>query len=165
MPKGKLSDTERAEIEQAIRHGGNRNEIARQFGRSPGTVTNIARECGIAEAFDRTATKRATAARQEDNRARRAELIERCYNAASIELERIEAVQRGEPYRLVHACGNGSVIDQETTTAPARDRQAIATSAGIWIDKAKVLESVNDGSGDAALGLLERLFDGIKGGQ
>ena len=72
----KLSDTEREAILNDIRSGElSRNDIARKHQRSPGTISNIAREAGLEGlAFDRTASARASAAKQVDNRARRAEL-------------------------------------------------------------------------------------------
>src|SRR5688500_4473334 len=70
MPRGgpsrkRLTDEERDQIADAIRAGGNRNEIARAFGRSAGTVTKIARDNGLE--FDRSLTKEATEAKATDN--------------------------------------------------------------------------------------------------
>lgn len=71
----KLTDQERQAILDDITAGTARNEIARKHKRSPGTISNIARDAGLeGVAFDRTATARASAAKQADNRARRAEL-------------------------------------------------------------------------------------------
>jgi len=54
-----------------------RNAIARKYKRSPGTISNIARENGLeGRAFDRTATARASRAKQIDNVAVRAQLAE-----------------------------------------------------------------------------------------
>lgn len=61
----RLTDEERGKIADAIRAGKSRNEIARAFKRSAGTVTKIANEEGLA--FDRSLTKQATEAKQSDN--------------------------------------------------------------------------------------------------
>lgn len=53
-----------------------RNAIARKHGVGLGSVSNIARENGIHDAFDRSQTARATADRQADLAARRAQLAE-----------------------------------------------------------------------------------------
>lgn len=50
-----------------------RNDIAREIGRSPSTVTKLARELGLA--FDRTATAAATHAKVLDAKAKRAALM------------------------------------------------------------------------------------------
>src|SRR5688500_5983787 len=78
MPsRNRIPDDEREAIAAAIREGRPRNEIAREFNRSAGTVSNIATEFGLTDAFDRSATKNATEARQADNQALRAELSHR----------------------------------------------------------------------------------------
>jgi hypothetical protein len=59
-----ITAEERQEIIRAIRSGCSRNEIARQFKRSPSVVTGIAKAEGLN--FDRSMTKKATEARQAD---------------------------------------------------------------------------------------------------
>lgn len=68
----RLTDEERDRIADAIRAGKSRNEIARAFNRSAGTVTKIAQDNGLE--FDRSATKQATEAKQTDN-AHRLEIL------------------------------------------------------------------------------------------
>jgi transposase-like protein len=69
-----LTDDERERIADAIRSGKARNEIAREFGRSPSTITAIAVENDLS--FDRSATKEATEARKADVDARMLALME-----------------------------------------------------------------------------------------
>lgn len=76
MPAPIDPDKRRA-IAAAIRAGTgqrSRNSIARQFGVAGRTVGKIAEEQGLTDAWDRTVTARASASKQADNRARRAEL-------------------------------------------------------------------------------------------
>jgi transposase-like protein len=68
----RLTDEEREQIADAIRAGRPRNEIARAFDRSQGTVSRIARQAGLE--FDRSITKQATEAKQSDN-AHRLEIL------------------------------------------------------------------------------------------
>ncbi|WP_250029777.1 hypothetical protein [Paractinoplanes maris] len=51
-----------------------RNQIARDHNVSVGSVTNIAKDAGSADAFDRSSTKEATHAVVADNRSRRARI-------------------------------------------------------------------------------------------
>lgn len=68
----RLTDEERDQIADAIRAGKSRNEIARAFDRSAGTVTKIAKDRGLE--FDRSLTADATRARQADAARLRAEI-------------------------------------------------------------------------------------------
>lgn len=74
MPNGAepITDNDRADFLTLHGRGLSRNAIAAELGRSPSTVTKLARAAGVT--FDRTATAAATAAKQADNRALRAEL-------------------------------------------------------------------------------------------
>ncbi len=74
MPNGAepITDADRARFAELHSRGLGRNDIARELQRSPSTVTKLARAAGVT--FDRTATAAATAAKQLDNRARRAAL-------------------------------------------------------------------------------------------
>jgi len=81
-----IDQARRQAIADAIRAGGKRNAIAREFNVSQGTVSGIAREHGLA--FDRAAVAHATAAKQADNRARRAQLGELLLRDALVFRER-----------------------------------------------------------------------------
>jgi transposase-like protein len=58
-----LPQDERNKIAAALKSGGKRNEVAREFGRSPALVSKIASEEGIE--FDRSQTKKAADATRE----------------------------------------------------------------------------------------------------
>lgn len=74
MPNGHepITPDDRADFLVLHGRGLSRNAIAAELGRSPSTVTKLARLAGVT--FDRTATAAATAAKQADNRALRAAL-------------------------------------------------------------------------------------------
>ncbi|WP_448002562.1 hypothetical protein [Agromyces bauzanensis] len=76
MPKPlPLARTTREAVAHAIRAGEGRNAIARTFGISPGSVTNIARERGLW--FERcTQTATASRARQIDQWAERVDRVD-----------------------------------------------------------------------------------------
>ncbi|WP_221761289.1 helix-turn-helix domain-containing protein [Kibdelosporangium aridum] len=69
MPRNLITDADHDRVRELHAEGKTRNDIARAIGRSPSTVTGIARKLGLT--FDRSATAAATHARQIDNRARR----------------------------------------------------------------------------------------------
>lgn len=67
-----LSDAQREQIIDLARAGRKRNEIAREVGVSPSTVSRLAQAEGLT--FDRTQTEKATKAHVADAKARRATL-------------------------------------------------------------------------------------------
>jgi hypothetical protein len=78
MPKP-LDPDKRAAIVETIRgNDGSRSagSIAKEFGVARSTVTKIAADAGIDGAFERTQVLRASRAKQIDNRARRAALVD-----------------------------------------------------------------------------------------
>jgi phosphoglycolate phosphatase-like HAD superfamily hydrolase len=77
---GRVSEEERETLRRLHAEGKGRNEIARQLGRSAGTVTNIASELGLS--FDRSATKKASEARAAYAEERRLELIGKGFDKA-----------------------------------------------------------------------------------
>ncbi|MGP4019968.1 helix-turn-helix domain-containing protein [Saccharopolyspora sp. 5N708] len=67
-----VTEQERERVRELHAQGKTRNAIAKIMGRSPGTISTIARELGLA--FDRSATAAASAAKAADNKARRVEI-------------------------------------------------------------------------------------------
>lgn len=160
----KLSDDERAAIVAGIRAGKSRNDIARDSGRSAGTVTKIATAEGLS--FDRAATKHATEARRADNAARRERLISAMYaNAERLNGQMfVPAVERKA---LVVSDGGGmgshveeSVVQLEQPTFS--DKRNIAVATKVLVDGARQLESIDEGGQEAAKGMLGRLVDGLR---
>jgi hypothetical protein len=74
-PGSTIQGDERAQIIAWIREGVTRNDIVRRCGRSPSTISGIAKAEGL-EFAKRTMVKAATEARQIDLRSRRAEMME-----------------------------------------------------------------------------------------
>ncbi|MCI2424110.1 helix-turn-helix domain-containing protein [Saccharopolyspora sp. K220] len=81
--------------------GKTRNDIAREIGRSPSTVSRLAHAAGLS--FDRSKTAAATQAKQRDNAARRADLVRRLYGRGEANLGRLEAPR----YKFTTATVNG----------------------------------------------------------
>ena len=106
-----------------------RNAIARKHGVSPRTVTNIADEAGLLDAFTRVNTENATRARQSDLAARRAQIAEML-------LEDIERLRdrAWDSYDVVTSSAQGAEIIT-LSEPPLRDVQAAYTSIAISLDK------------------------------
>jgi transposase-like protein len=156
-----LDPDKRAAIADAIRDGGRRNEIARQFEVSPSTVTNIATQEGLTDAFDRTATKRATEAKNADVAARRAELKKLLVEDA----HRLRA-QLWEPCRMHSFGGKENSYNFVDLEQPTFEQQRnIMTSVGIAVQRVADLEKLDMGGGvEEAAGLIRDLVDSIRGG-
>ena len=149
----------RQQIAEAIRDGGKRNEVARQFGVSVGSVTKIAQEDVGREAFDRSATKNATAARVADSRARRAAIASRLLDEA------VAAMDDMHKPALVYAFGgrdneyNEHLLDRPSFS----DRRNLMTIAAVAIDKHVVLERHDSAAGhDDAKSMLSGIAEGLR---
>lgn len=133
-----------------------RNDIARQTGVSAGTVTNTCKANGLT--FDRSATKDATRARVEDNKAKRAAIIARLYARSEKILDRLEAPTY--MVRMMGPTGSEKVYDE---APPAADERSLATSIGIYLDKAARLEDY-DKSGDESGAAVDKWLAHMMGG-
>jgi hypothetical protein len=144
-----LTDDERTRIIDLARQGVARNEIARQVGRSVGTVTRTAHAAGCT--FDRSATKIATAALVADAKALRAQLRVQLLDDARRLREQLweSAVERKA---MTVSRGGGvsavEIIDLYLDQPTFADKQRIMTAAAIAIDKSIALER-HDDTGDA----------------
>ncbi|SNR32946.1 hypothetical protein [Blastococcus mobilis] len=156
-----LDPAKRAAIADAIRAGGQRNAIAREHGVSPSTVTTIATQEGIDGAFDRTATKRATEARNADTSARRAELKSLLVEDA----HRLRA-QLWQPCTMHNFGGKDNTHNSIDLPQPTFEQQRnIMTSVGIAVQRVADLEKLDMGGGvEEAAGLIRDLVDSIRGG-
>lgn len=114
-----------------IRAGGlSLNQIAKNRGVSKATVSKIAKDAGINDAFDRTRTEAATQAHAIDSRARREKLKEQLIADA----ERLRA-RAWEEYEVV--VDNRQLGPQTMTLdlPPAQDVRAFYAAVGLAIDK------------------------------
>lgn len=155
MPRP-IDDQLRADILRDIQDGQARNHIARTRGVAPATVTKIAQQAGLTNAFDRSQTEKGTRAKLFDARAARAQLIEDLYADAQRFRERAWS-----PYEQLITGPEGT--DAVTTTLPPlRDQQSAYTALGICMDKAGRAEDKNgDSRNESARSLLGSLFDGL----
>lgn len=141
-------------IASAIRAGGKRNEVARQFGRSVSTVTKIAKEIGYD--FDRSETKQATVARAVDIRASMASLAQKLATTAH--------TLHDELYQptLVYAFGGRENDYNEHLLArpDAKTRRELLTSIAIAVDKVRVIEQFQE-TGSSGRAAVVRLVDSL----
>lgn len=152
-----LPDKKRAAILADIRAGEKgRNEIARDHDVSTSTVTNVAKGAGIETAFDRTATAKATRAREADCKALREQL----------KIDMLEDAQRlrqraWAPYQVVVSTPQGAdVVTLEHP--PLSEVRSAYTAIGIAIDKSIVLERHDTVDGAAgAKSMLANLADAL----
>lgn len=134
-----------AEVRAAILadiHAGqlSRNAIAKKHGVGAGTVTRLAQEAAGPTAFDRSKTKKATAAAVADNAAERA----------------------GQSTRMLVL--TGLAMDRLAETLPTASPMVAATAFGILADKHLAFEAhdaVGTGVEDAKT-LITGLFDSLR---
>jgi len=134
-----LAPRKRAAVLKDIRAGLPRNEIARKHKVSQGTVTGIAKAEHLTDAFDRSATIKATAAAQADHQAMLADLAARHMKTANAILDSFEG-------------------DHDWSGVSPHTR---AIALGICSDKARELAPDTDGQADAAKSLLSAVLDGM----
>lgn len=156
MPRnGPLDPNKRAAILadiQARQLG--RNAIARKHHVGLGTVSTIAHDEGIYDAFDRTQTARATADRQADMRARRAQLAEDLLDDAERIRDRLF-----DPYTAAVSGREG--VERVTLDEPdAAALRNFMTSIAVALDKHIALDKHDqDGGMSEVASMLDGLLD------
>jgi transposase-like protein len=156
-----LSDDKRQAILDAIRDGhGVRSarDIGRQHDVSPSTVSKLARDHGLRDAFARAKTKNATAARTGDMREARSQLAQRLIREAN------EALDDMRKPTLVYAFGgrDNEYNEHELQRPSISDRRSLMTMAAVAIDKHVVLDRHDaDAGSDEAVSMLGRIADGL----
>lgn len=157
MPKP-LSSRKREAIITDIQAGTRaRNQIARDHGVSPSTVTKIARDEGITTAFDRTQTAKATRAREDDCRALRAQL--KLDLLADAQRFRSRAWSR---YQVVVGTPEGAQI-VDLDLPPLQDQRAAYTAIGIAVDKTVRIEQ-HDSDDSGGLAAVDAWLRDLTGG-
>lgn len=152
-----ISDDQRQRIIDLHGQGLSRNDIARVAGVSAGTVTNVCKANDLT--FDRSSTEKATRARVADNKSRRAAIVDRLYRRSESILARLEAGTY--TYRMMGPNGSEKVRDEDP---PADAERSLATSIGIYLDKASKLEDYDKSAADEAAvtdSVVDRLVDGF----
>jgi len=160
VPRGqRIDDDTRAAILDDIRVGKSCRGIAKEYGVSPGSVTNIAREAHLNDAFERTSTEKATRAKQADNKSRRAQLAADLLSDA----ERLRK-QLWEPTTIGAFGGReGDWHTADVKEPPFADKRAILSSVQTAIRSHTELEKVDStGSSDDAVSMLGDLASKLK---
>ncbi|MEU5847452.1 helix-turn-helix domain-containing protein [Saccharopolyspora shandongensis] len=139
-----VTDADRDRVRALHAQGKTRNDIAREIGRSPSTVSKLAHAAGLS--FDRTKTAAATAAKQRDNQARRADLVGRLYGRGEAILDRVEAPR----YKFTTATVNG-IETKALDHVPAQEEKALATAVSSHLAAAAKLEAVDTDRGTGAV--------------
>lgn len=154
MPASPLTPADRQRILDLHATGMSRNDIARETGRSTGSVTAVVKKAG--GTFDRTMTEAATAAKKADAAALRAQL----------ELDYLEDAQKlrkqlWEPCIAFNFGGKDNTYEEHNLDEPVfADKLKImqasttASSAALRIDTHR-----NDGGMTAAVSLVDRMLD------
>lgn len=142
MANRPLTDADRKAVRRLHAAGKTRNDIAREIGRSPSTVTKLAGELGLS--FDRTATEAATQARTADLAARRTALAE----ALQADAEKLR-VQLWQPCVYGEFGGKENVWSQVNLDLPrfGDQRQILASVQTAVNTSAKLVPA--DGADDA----------------
>lgn len=143
MPQGKpLADTVITAILASIDAGKNRNEVAREHGVSPSTVSRTAAANG--RSFDRSKTKNATEAKKADNAALRASTSRRLLVKANELLDQMDA-----PHVAFHFGGkDNTYCEKRMERPPVTDLRNLMTAAAVAVDKHLVIEK-HDNSGES----------------
>ncbi len=144
------------DIKAARAHGKSAGQIARAHGVARSTVTKIAGEEGLPDAFERSQVLKAARAKQSDNKAKRAQLQSDLLDDAQKLRHRAWS-----PYKLVVGSAEGAeVVTLELPPLP--DVRAAYTSIGIIVDKSVAIEK-HDSGGDAeaAKSVLAAVMDGL----
>jgi hypothetical protein len=156
MASPPITDTDRERILALHAAGKSRNDIARETGRSQGTVTKVVHDAG--RTFDRTATVAATAAKKADAAALRAEL-ELDYLADAQRLRK----QLWEPCIAFNFGGKDNTYEEHPLDEPVfADKLKImqasttASNASLRIEQAR-----SDGGITAARSLVDDLLVGF----
>jgi len=124
-----VTDAEKAEIVRLHGIGVGRNEISRQIGRAPRTVSIVCAAEGLV--FDVTMTEEATRHRVAQLADRRAMLAE----ALQDDAERLTA-QMWEPAKVFNIGGAANkYVEHDVDEPPADAKKALMAAAGMAIDR------------------------------
>lgn len=154
-----VTDEEKAEIRRLHGEGVSCRKIGEAIGRPAGTVSIIAKDMGLS--FDREQTRAATDAKVEDNRARRAALIEWQYKRALKLAGRLD----GDTWLTATRTQQGALTD-ELDFVPTDDELSLARAIGQYAKTAAELEKVDAGSGtEGAKSMLGDLISRLRARQ
>lgn len=150
----RLSDAEREKIAEAIRSGRSRNDVARAFDRSAGTVTKIAREFGLA--FDRSQTKHATEAKRADNANAFELLKERLITEANVALDELHSPA------ISYKWHEGNLLEKQMPEPTFTDKRHIMFRANGAVQYALAIEHRTQGDDDGAQAAVTEWMESIR---
>lgn len=156
----RFTDAERDQLRQLHAAGKSCNAIARELGRSPSTISRVARELDLPWASTRTET--AVAAHVASSRERRAKLVERLYTRADRIMDRLDA----PTFKLVGMDKDGNartnVVDADAI--PGAEERALFGMVMNALNTAAKMEAVDSGhtSADEGRGIIGALDDALQ---
>jgi hypothetical protein len=128
--------------------------IAKRHGVAASTVSKLAADNAVPEAFERAQTRKATHAREADNAARRATLAARRLALAEDftgDAERLRA-QLWQPHLYFDWGGKEHDYDERVQPEPtAADKRALMGAAAVAVDKSLKLAPADGGDDPAAV--------------
>lgn len=136
-----LTDEEIEHIRELHEQGRSRNEIARELGRSPGTITNHCNRLGLS--FDRTPVIAANRARRADAETRRRELTENLLDDA----ERVRQLIFSEYTQIQYIGPNAIRREDVLGLPPAKDMHDYARTFNILATQHAKLAAMDDDGG------------------
>lgn len=159
MPSPGLPPEKRDAVLAAIRAGGKSlNQIAKDCGVAKATVSKIAKEAGLTDAFDRTRTEQATQAHAADARARREQLKLALLGDA----ERLRK-RAWEEYEVIVDSRQDGPQTMKLDLPPLQDVRAAYAAIGIAIDKSVRLDQYDSTDSDVdAKSMIGDLAEGIR---
>lgn len=154
-PKGSvpLTDGERDRIRQLHAAGTTRNDIARDLGRSPASVSKVCADLGLT--FDRTAVQAATEARKADAASRRAILeLDLLDDAARLRKQLWQSARY-----IDHGGKDYDRVEWTQDEPTAVDKLKLMQAVGVAIDRSlKLAEHDSDQGVDQAKSMLGDLM-------
>lgn len=159
MPNGAepITEADRAKFAELHSRGLGRNAIAAELGRSPSTVTKLARAAGVT--FDRAATAAATAAKQADNRALRAELE----RGLLLDAQRMRAALFAPVTVYAFGGKDNDYNEHELAELDVKGKRELTAALGQCITSSLALAKVDQDAGvDHARSVLGQLGDALR---
>lgn len=152
----RFTDEERAEIKRLYAEGGTLRGIADALDRSPGSVSRVCAELGLT--FDRSQTRAATEAKQWDNRAARAALVQWQYQRMMKLARRLDGVE----FKTVARTQTG-VLAESLPFVPPDDELSLSRAMTTYAKTAAELEKVDasNSTADEAVSTIGRIGDAL----
>jgi len=153
-----LTEADFDRIRELHAAGASRNDIARDLGRSAATISKWCGRLGLA--FDRTSTQAATAAKVQDAKAKRAELMQGLLDDAQRLREQLFAPA------VVFSFGgkDNSYESRRVPEPPARDKRDLMASINQALMASLRLDEHDRGSDvDDAKAMVDELYEALTG--